>query len=72
MTEKKSSSLMKTVATNIAEDLEKYEERDLMYEFWMTMATGKVPTFYRVVHVLAVGSEFLRDVTTERNSKGES
>jgi hypothetical protein len=72
MTKKKSTSLMKTVLTNVAEDLEKYEERDFMYEFWMTLATGKVPTFYRAVHVLAVGSRFLRNVTTDRKSKGES
>ena len=69
---KKSSSLMKTVITNVAEDLEKYEERDLMYEFWMTLATGKVPTLYRAVHILAVGSKLLRNVTTERESKRRS
>ena len=72
MTEKKSSSLMKTVLTNVAEDLEKYEQRDYLYEFLMTMSTGRVPTFYRVVHVLAVGSRFLRNVTADRKSKGES
>jgi hypothetical protein len=72
MTEKKSPSLMKTVLTNLAHDLEKYEERDYLYEFMMTMATGRVPTLYRAVHILAVGSKFLRNVTTERESKGRS
>lgn len=72
MTKKKSTSLMKTVFTNVAEDLEKYEERDFMYEFLMLLSTGKVPTSYRVVHILAVGSRFLRNVSTDRKSKGES
>ena len=72
MAKKKSSSLMKTVLTNIAEDLEKYEEPDHLYEFLMTMSTGKVPTSYRVVRALAVTSRFLRDVTTDRKSKGRS
>jgi hypothetical protein len=72
MTKKKSTSLMKTVLTNVAQDLEKYEERDFMYEFWMTLVHGKVPTSYRVVNTLAVASRFLRDVTKDRKSKGES
>lgn len=72
MAKKKSTSLMKTMLTNVAEDLEKYEERDLMYEFWMTLTTGKIPASYRVVHILAVGSRFLRNVSTDRKSKGKS
>lgn len=72
MTEKKSSNLMKTVLTNLAEDLEKYEKPDYLYEFMMSMSTGTVPTSYRVLRVLAVTSRFLRDVSTDRKSKGES
>lgn len=72
MTEKKSSSLMKTVLTNLAEDLERYEKPDVFYEFMMSLSTGKIPTSYRVVRALAVASRFLRDVTTDRQSKGKS
>lgn len=72
MKAKKSSSLIKTVLTNIAEDLEKYEERDYLYEFLMTMSTGRVPPLYRAVHTLAITSKFLRNVTTERKSRGGS
>ena len=54
LTTEKSSRLMKTVLTNLGEDLEKeYENPNWGYEFLMIMSTGKLPPIYRAVRILA-------------------
>lgn len=69
MTCEKSSRLARTVATNLSEELKKYEEPNPLYELKTTLMMGGVPTSYRVLRALAVTSKLIRDVTTERNPK---
>jgi hypothetical protein len=72
MKTKKATALMKTVVTNVAHDLERYEQRDPLYEVVTVMTTGKLPTHYQVLRALAIGSRLVRNVITERESKGKS
>jgi hypothetical protein len=63
---KNPTPLVKRVLANVADELEPYESPDFMYEFLHTLTTGRVPTAYRVVRVLAVTSKLVKTLTRER------
>jgi triosephosphate isomerase len=63
---KKSTSLVKRVLANVAEELEPYESPDIVYELTAIFTTGRPSTPYRICRTLATVSKLVKTLTKER------